>query len=287
MGNFQRLVAALLCVGREASAGKDGDAHQSDWRFTYRSLNKRAVSGFDLPSQQPPLWNHTAASIISTAKSLTRDSGAVLDKLVTTNTPTFANVLLPLARQDTEFALSAYGLQFYQYVSANASLKDASVEATNILDNYDIAASMREDVFKLVDAVFQNQTLAAGLDAESQRLLSRTRRDYISNGLGLPAGPKRDRWREIQERLADLELQFNNIYNSQNESVWLTPEDLAGVPDDIVNTFEKGSGENQGKRRLAFKSPDTGLFSQYATNGDARRKVYLASGNKVRSVPSN
>ena len=47
---------------------------------------------------------------------------------------------------------------------------------------------MREDVYKLVDAVLnKNETL----DPESRRLLEKEHKDFIRNGLGLPAGEKR------------------------------------------------------------------------------------------------
>jgi len=286
MGSFQRLAAALLWVSTAVSAGGHDDTQPSPWRFTYRSLSKRASSDFRLPPQQPPLWNYTAASLIGAAKSLINEYEATLDKITNTTSPTnatFANVILPLSQQESQSSLTVSILQFYQYVTTDASLRDASVEATSLLDSFDIESGMREDLFKLVDSVFQGQkTLAADMEADSQRLVTVTRRDYISNGLGIPAGPKRERYRALREQIAEQELQFNSIYNSQNESVWLAPEDFAGVPDDLVSTLERGSGQNQGKLRLVFKNPDSGLFMQYARNGAARQKVYIASANKVR-----
>ena len=65
------------------------------------------------------------------------------------------------------------------------------------MDDFGIEQSMRKDIFALVDAAFkQNETL----DSESRRLLEKEHKDYVRNGLNLPAGPKRDRFKEIKKR---------------------------------------------------------------------------------------
>ena len=139
---------------------------------------------------------------------------------------------------------------------------------------------MREDVFKLVDAAYKKK---ATLDPESQRLLEKERKSYITNGLGIPAGPERDRFKEIKKRLSQIQIEFQKNLNEENGGIWFSKEQLAGVPDDVIETFDKGTGENEGKLRFTFKYPDLFPTLKFALDSDVREKVFIENENKVSS----
>lgn len=63
--------------------------------------------------------------------------------------------------------------------------------------------------------------------------------------------------------------------------MWLTPEELLGVPDEVVSNLQKGSGENEGMLRLTFKYPHVHPNIGHATNPETRKRVFLANDNKV------
>lgn len=85
----------------------------------------------------------------------------------------------------------------------SAELRDASSKAEEIMDEFSIEASMREDIFLLVDKAWEKAKKGgSGLDGESLRLLEKERKSYIRNGLGIEKGPKRDRFKEIKKRLS-------------------------------------------------------------------------------------
>jgi len=192
---------------------------------------------------------------------------------------TFNNVLLPMAHDENLQTLSAHILGFYQSVSTDQSLRDASTEAEKMMDEYSIEANMREDVFKLVDAISNK---GEHLDAESQRLLEKEHKSYIRNGLNLPAGPKRDRFKEIKMRLSQLSIEFNKNLNEEKGGIWFTKEELDGVPEDVVDLLKKEDGQYW----LTFKYPDLFPTLKYAKNAATRRKVFVANENKVnQNVP--
>jgi metallopeptidase MepB len=83
-------------------------------------------------------------------------------------------------------------------------LRDASSKAEEIMDDFNIEASMREDIFQLVDAAWKAEKEKNELDEESRRLLEKERKSYIRNGLGIEKGPKRDRFKEIKKRLSQV-----------------------------------------------------------------------------------
>lgn len=196
---------------------------------------------------------------------------------------TFGNTILPMVNDENESALLTRVIGFYQAVSTDQKLRDASTEAEKLMDDFSIEASMREDIYALVEAAFQAK---GKLEPESQRLLERERKSYIRNGLGIEAGPKRDRFKEIKKRLSQISIAFQKNLNEENGGLWFTREELSGVPNDVVDNLEKGAGENDGKVKLSFKYPDLFPTLKFALNSDLRQKLFVENENKVCHCPT-
>lgn len=204
-------------------------------------------------------------------------------KEITLETASFNNTILPMAHDENKGALETHIIGFYQAVSTDKALRDASTEAEKLLDDFSVESNMREDVFKLVDAAVKKNEK---LDAESQRLAEKLRKSYIRNGLGVSAGPERDRFKEIKKRLSEISISFQKTLNEENGGLWFTPNELDGVPDDLLSTLEKGTGDNEGKLRLTFKYPDLFPCLKYAKNAKTRQRVFVENENKCnQNVP--
>ncbi|RFU26363.1 hypothetical protein B7463_g9969, partial [Scytalidium lignicola] len=245
-----------------------------------------AAKQFQKPPQAPPSFTATPSSLIDDAKAICDQTRTLLDKIaaeVTPETATFENVLLPIAEDEDRSCLQTRIIGFYQAVSTDQKLRDASSKAEEIMDGFSIEAQMREDIFKLVDAAYQKKL---DLDPESQRLLEKERKSYIRNGLGLPAGPQRDRFKEIKKRLSQIQIEFQKNLNEENGGIWFTLEELDGVPQDVIDGLETGTGENEGKYRLTFKYPDLFPLLKFAKNAEVRKKVCIDNENKCnQNVP--
>jgi len=139
---------------------------------------------------------------------------------------------------------------------------------------------MREDIFKLVDAVHKK---GEKLDPESQRLLEKERKSYITNGLGIPAGPQRDEFKRIKMRLSQIQIEFHKNLNEENGGVWLTKEELDGLPKSIFEGLERGTGDNEGKFRLTFKYPDLFPALEFVLDSDVRQRMFIENENRVCS----
>lgn len=210
-------------------------------------------------------------------------SRAVQDKVVANvkeSEARFKNVILPQAYDENSMGLESHIIGFYQSVSTDQALRDASTEAEQLFDDFSIESSMREDVYKLVEAAFQSKEK---LDPESQRLLEKERKNFIRNGLNIPAGPKRDRFKEIKKRLSQISIIFQKNLNEEKGGLYFTKDDLDGVPSDVVDNLAKGEGENEGKLKLTFKYPDLFPVLKYATNADVRQKVFIENENKINT----
>ncbi|KAH9908506.1 Metalloprotease [Xylariomycetidae sp. FL2044] len=242
------------------------------------------------PPQAPPTFTGTKESIVSDAKALCDTTRALLDKTVAdvpTDKASFSSVLAPMVEDENKSQLSSRILGFYQYVSGDADLRNASTEAETLMDDFGIECNMREDVYNLVEAAFQGQKQKEpGLDPESLRLLEKERKGYIRYGLGLPKGPQRDRFKEIKKRLSTIGIEFQKNLNEENGGLWFTKEELDGVPSDVVDGLEKGTGENEGKVKLSFKYPDLFPTLKFAKNPETRKKVFIANENKInQNIP--
>ncbi|CAJ2514002.1 Uu.00g021210.m01.CDS01 [Anthostomella pinea] len=242
------------------------------------------------PPQAPPTFTGTKESIVNDAKALCYTTRTLLDKVVAgvpAEKSTFASVMAPMVEDENEAQLSSRILGFYQYVSADADLRKASSEAESIMDEFTIECNMREDVYALVEAAFQAQSgKEHGLHAESLRLLEKERKGYIRNGLGLPKGPQRDRFKEIKKRLSQIGIEFQKNLNEEDGGLWFTKEELDGVPSDLVDGLEKGTGENEGKVKLSFKYPDLFPTLKFAKNPETRKKLFISNENKCnQNIP--
>jgi metallopeptidase MepB len=248
----------------------------------------------DMPSSKlrkspyaPPTFNTTPTCVLEDASRLIEQSRKVQNWVISNvqpETATFAKVLLPLAHVRNARSREANILCFYQSVSTNQELRDASSEAENLLTKFDIESYTREDLFILIDAVLKRNEV---LDPESRLLLEKEHRDFIRNGLGLPSGPLRDRFKAIQKRLNQLSIEFRKNLNEENGGIWFNPEELDGVPEDIMSQLKRGSeGSNMDKLRLTFKYPDYFPTIKYAKNAETRKRVYTSNDNKCnQNVP--
>ncbi|KAG9241185.1 putative Saccharolysin [Calycina marina] len=245
-----------------------------------------APAQYQHPPQAPPKFTGTAQNVVADANALCDRTRSLLDRIakeITPETATFANVVLPIAQDENECSLQNRILGFYQSVSGNAELRQASTKAEEIMDEFGIETSMREDIFKLVNAAYQKKE---DLDPESLRLLEKERKSYITNGLGIPAGPDRDRYKEIRKRLSTIQIEFQKNLNEENGGIWLSHKELEGVPSDVIEGLERGTGDNEGKYRLTFKYPDLFPALKFAVDSDVRKKIFIKNENKIiQNVP--
>ncbi|KAI0999875.1 Saccharolysin [Podosphaera aphanis] len=247
---------------------------------------------FRAPPQPPPLFTATVASLVEDSKRICENSKRLLDKIVKevpAENANFTNTIKVMVEDENLSALETRIIGFYQAVSSDSKLRDASSKAEEIMDEFGIEAAMREDVYKIVDAAYQTEIKKLGserLDSESLRLLEKERMSYVRNGLGIEKGVKRDRFKEIKKRLSQLQIEFQKNLNEENGGIWFTRTELEGVPEDVLEGFEKGTGENEGKLRFTFKYPDLFPTLKFALNSETRKTVTIQNENKCnQNVP--
>ncbi|KAG8531712.1 uncharacterized protein KY384_003344 [Bacidia gigantensis] len=233
------------------------------------------------PPQAPPLFTGTAESVLKDMKDIIHNSRKQLDRWaneINEEDATFENIMRDGSLQDNEDSLTMEILLFYQAVSEDQSLRDASTEAQKIHNDFQVEATMREDIFRLIRAVYEKKEQ---LDPEDTKLIEESYKGYIRQGMGLPAGAKRDRFKEIQLKLGNLTTDFDRNLAEEKGGVWFTPEELKGVPQDVVGSWDKGTGENEGKLKMDFAYPSYFPTVKYAQNAETRHRAYVGNSNKM------
>ena len=237
-----------------------------------------------LPSAEPP---QPPASFYSDPKLLIHDVEAatdayrdVLDALaanVKLEDATFDNVILPILHGENEWLDMNFFTKFLKDVSTDQDLRETARKIERIINDFNIESDLRQDIFKLVDAVYRN---GERLDTECQYALEKLHGSYIKRGVAISDASQRDRFKQVQKRIAELRTLCNKTYADEREGLWLTPQDLDGVPENAVNNLKKGEGENQGKFWLTTKTADLNVFQSFAANAEVRKIAFLALENK-------
>lgn len=234
-----------------------------------------------LPSP-PPIFNGTADSILREAQQLIEQARSVQDSIASNVTPeaaTFDNTLLPIAEEQNIRIYGQHMLEFYQNVSPDEAVRQASRDAEKLFSDLETELGMREDIAVLVRAICKRND---GLDEECRRFLEKQMLKYKRNGLHLPA-EKRDRLHQVRKELADLKVDFEKNLSEESGGIGFTTEKLHGLPMDTLAGLSK---YDTCMHRLTFRWSHVNSALQYVKNASVRRQVYLGHMNKCNhNVP--
>ncbi len=112
----------------------------------------------------------------------------------------------------------------------------------------------------------------AGLDEQAARVLGFVRRDFRRGGVQLDA-EDRERVRALADRDTELSLTFARNVREGRREVRVSPESLAGLPQDYVESHPPG---DDGLVAISTDYPDLLPFADYATDRSARTAVLRA-----------
>jgi thimet oligopeptidase len=121
----------------------------------------------------------------------------------------------------------------------------------------------------------------SGLDAQAQRLLEHTLRDFRRSGVDR-SDEVRARLRELAERSTVVGQDFSRNIRDDVRSIKVAPEQLNGLPQDFIDDHAPG---DDGLVTLTTDYPDYVPFRAFAVDGDARRELAVQFLN--RAWPQN
>lgn len=227
--------------------------------------------------QHYPQWNQTPQEVLQLANDLAAKEKSLFDSIASVEDPTIENVLNPFTRFHNEAEFPTNQVLFYQHVSADKALRDASTEAEQILDQSSIEQWSRTDVYSVLKSLKEKNLQ---LDPESERFLNKTVLEFERNGLALPY-EQREKVKKLQVELSDLKVQFAKNLGEDTGCVYFTKEELEGVPEVILKQYEEVKQDGQPpKFKVTFKYPDIIPLFQHASIGQTRKTANIAFGNR-------
>jgi thimet oligopeptidase len=187
----------------------------------------------------------------------------------------FANTLLRLedAADILESAHGRYG--FMSYVAEAAEVRAAADSLREELEKYENDLNFREDLYQAV-VEFSRSPEAASLIGEDRRLLDWTLRDYRRDGFDLPQ-EQRQRVKELKSRLIELGLVFQRNIDTYEDQIWITREELAGLPDAYIERLKTEQRDGQTYYRVSLDYPELHPFLDNAESEELRRELMIKS----------
>lgn len=211
-------------------------------------------------------------SIIESTKAAIAKANVHLDEIGSTASPSFNNAMKKLAWLEGEIQTNTAAASFLQHVSTDVDIRDASVEAQKLLDDFYIEKGMREDVFKVARSIKSDS-----LDTESARFLEKALLGFKQNGLEL-SPEKREILRTKRKQLAELCTDYSRNLNEDKTSILCTKEELEGCTEDFLASLSR-------KDELFIvttKYPDVAGVMQYAKNEETRRRIDVAFNSRAQ-----
>lgn len=160
------------------------------------------------------------------------------------------------------------GVLFMAYVHPDADMREVSQQADQEYMSWIIDLGKRQDLYEAV-----NDYASGGeqLDPVRARLLARIQRDYRRAGMDLEP-MRRDELKAVQKELAELESSFDRSISADETVVFVTREELDGMPQDWIDSLNRVGG----LYALGMDYPTIVPILDHCPNADLRQKIWLA-----------
>ncbi|MGA8255911.1 MAG: M3 family metallopeptidase [Nocardioides sp.] len=144
----------------------------------------------------------------------------------------------------------------------------------------DTADKAEQDVMRMITELSLDRELyevfaaldPAGLDADASRLLEKVLRDFARAGVDQDDAT-RARITELHERITELDQQFSKIARDDVRSIRVTPDRLAGLPQDFLDSHPVDA---DGLVTITTDYPDAVPTRMFAHDQDVRRDITSA-----------
>jgi thimet oligopeptidase len=209
--------------------------------------------------------------IDSTKKAITKIVAIDYDKR------TFKNTMIALDDIYNNLNTIASATDLMSNVLPDEDKRKASLEQLAVISKYYNELQLNEDLYKAVKD-YAATPEAVQLNGYRKKFLDDVVKKYEHNGFALPK-EKRDQLKEIQNKISDIGIQFNNNIESYSDSLFITEEESKGLPKDYLDARKKDGGYS-----IDLSYPSYYPFMKYCESSEARKKMYLKFSNRA---PSN
>lgn len=187
---------------------------------------------------------------------------------------TFSNTLGALDDVLYRLQQEVWYPQVMAYLSTDPEARERGRLVTVHKSDWMTELSTRRDLYA---AVKEFAARELELEPLQQRYLAHVLRDYRRAGMDLPEA-KQARYKEIQQELTKLSLEFNRNINEDGTRVRLTAEELVGVPEAVMKRLEREKSGDLYQVSLEYSVYLP--IMRFCENATTRHKMNLARRRK-------
>ncbi len=247
-------------------------------------MDNPLVAEYKTPFEVPPFQQILPEHFLPALDFAIKEHLTEIDEIINNSEPpTFINTI-------EAFDISGRLLRNVQAVfnglkSAHATegiqeiASDFGVKVSNHLDNI----YMNSNLFAKIESIY-NKKDSLNITGEQLSLLKYYYKSFVRRGVNLPEEKKAE-LKGINQRLTELSNTFDQNLLEETNAYKLIIEDkadLAGLPDDVINTAAKTAREMslEGEWLFTTHKPSMIPFLQYSKRRDLRNKIYNAYCNR-------
>ncbi|MEI6859468.1 MAG: M3 family metallopeptidase [Shewanella sp.] len=168
---------------------------------------------------------------------------------------------------------------FYNLTSAdtNSALQKLSKEISPMLSSASDDILLNDELFQKVKSVYDSRD-SLNLNTAQSKLLDDTYKSFTRGGANLNEADK-TKLRGLNDQLGKLSLEFGDNLLAETNAFELVIDnqlDLAGLPQDVINTAAETATKRDHKGKWVFTTsrPSITPFLTYADNRELREKIY-------------
>ena len=247
----------------------DGDGGQTEnvllaeWTGPYGGVP--AFDEMDLDALRPAMETAMAASLAE-VEAIAADP----------EPPTFENTIPALERSGSDLERASVYFRIWGANLSTPEFREIQRELAPKLSKLMSDITQNQALFQRVKSVYESDELKHR-DPSEQRLVQLIYDNFASNGATLE-GAAKERYAEINQRLAELYTQFSNnlLADEEGYTLYLTEDQLGGLPGSFRAAAAAGAAENgeEGKYAIVNTRSSMEPFLTYSDDRALREKVW-------------
>lgn len=224
-----------------------------------------------------PYQSIKAEHIYPATVEITKQAQAKLEEILATKGElNFENAMYPLIKMEDLVDKTWTPVENLLSLNADDDFRDEAEKARPVMVEFYNNYSLDPRVYEFVKRYAESEN-AKNLTGERKRYLENTLKDFKLSGAELE-GADREEFKELNLKLSQLSQKFsNNVVDSKFDLIIKNKEDLAGLPDDLIQAAALKAKENGIESAWVFNLdyPSYGPFMKFSDNGALRKTLYI------------
>ena len=188
---------------------------------------------------------------------------------------TFKNTLEAFDDLSDKVILTSYSISVLFNASSDSAIRNEAQRSTQTFNQFTNDLNLDEKIYHAYKD-FSKSKEAEQLQGWRKKILTESIENFERNGFALSAD-KREELKNINNKIADLNLAFSNNINAYKDYLLVSEEDMKGLPADYIKARKK-EGD---KYVITLDGPSYTTFMKYAASEPMRKALYIKYNNRA------